>query len=91
MDGLALLTDPVLVQGRSVSAGETASFEVPFTSGARQSMLAIHVRGAFAAGERVAVRAFLVGKPDPAQRNDQDRTTKVGGEDVRLGPAEPAK
>jgi hypothetical protein len=91
VDGLALLADPVLAQGRSVSAGETASFDVLFKPGAGQSMLAVHVRGAFAAGERVAVRAFLVGKPDPAQRKDQDRTTKVGGEDVRLGPAEQAK
>jgi len=49
------------------------------------------VRGAFAAGERVAVRAFLVGKPDPTQRKDQDRTTKVGSEDVRLGRAEQQK
>ncbi len=92
VNGLALLADPVLAKGRTVAAGETATFEVPFTPGSGQSMLAVHVRGAFAAGERTAVRAFLVGRPSAEQtKKAQEGTTKVGGEDVRLQPAEPRK
>ncbi len=92
VDGLALAIDPVLVKGRNVAAGETATFDVPFTAGAGQSMLAVHVRGAFAAGERTAVRAFLVGRPSAEQiRKDQKETTRIGGEDVRLLPAETQK
>jgi hypothetical protein len=92
VDGLTLLSDPVLAQGRSVAAGETATFDVPFRAGPGQSLLAVHVRGAFGAGERTAVRAFPVGKPSAEQmRKVQEGTTKMGGEDVRLGPAEEKK
>ena len=91
VDGLSVTGDPVLARGRSVAAGETATFDVPFTAGAGQSMLAVHVRGVFAAGDRTAVRAFLVGKPSAeqqARKAQESATTKVGGEDVRLGPAD---
>jgi hypothetical protein len=90
VDGLSVAGDPVLARGRSVAAGETATFDVPFTAGPGQSMLAVHVRGAFASGERAAVRAFLVGKPSAEQtrKAQESKTTKVGGEDVRLAPAE---
>ena len=93
VDGLALQADPVLATGRSVAAGETATFQVPFTPASGQSMLAVHVRGAFASGERTAVRAFLVGKPSAEQtrKAQESNTTKVGGEDVRLQPAEQQK
>jgi hypothetical protein len=92
VDGLTLLSDPVLAQGRTVAAGETATFDVPFRAGPGQSLLAVHVRGAFGAGERTAVRAFLVGKPSAEQmRKAQQGTTKIGGDDVRLGPAEEKK
>ena len=93
VEGLTLQGDPVLATGRSVAAGETATFDVPFTPGNGQSMLAVHVRGAFASGERTAVRAFLVGKPSAEQmrKAQESNTTKVGGEDVRLQPAEPQK
>ena len=90
VEGLSVRGDPVLARGRTVAAGETATFDVPFTAGAGQSMLAVYVRGAFAAGERVAVRAFPVGKPSAEQtrKAQESKTTKVGGEDVRLAPAE---
>ena len=92
VDGLTLLSDPMLAHGRSVAAGETATFEVPFRAGPGQSLLAVHVRGSFGAGERTAVRAFPVGKPSAEQmRKAQKETTKIGGEDVRLGPAEEKK
>ena len=93
VDGLVLAGEPVLARGRSVAAGETVTFQVLYTPGSGQSMLAVHVRGAFASGERTAVRAFLVGKPSAEQtrKAQESNTTKVGGEDVRLQPAEPQK
>ena len=51
----------------------------------------IHVRGTFTAGERTAVRAFPVGKPSAEQRKAQEGTTRVGGQDVKLVPAEEQK
>jgi hypothetical protein len=60
-DGLSV-QGGALASGMAVAAKETATFDVNFTPGAGQSMLVISVRGAFAAGERITVRAFPVGK-----------------------------
>jgi hypothetical protein len=91
VDGLTPVGNTLLVAGRDVAAGEAITVDVPFTPGPGQSLLAIHVRGTFAAGERTAVRAFPVGKPSAEQRKAQEGTTRVGGEDVKLVPAEEQK
>jgi hypothetical protein len=91
-DGLSLEGDGTLARGRSVSAGETSTFPVTFTAGPGQSLLVISVRGTFAAGERVAVRAFPVGKPSAEQMNKSDAgTTQVGDERVKVLPADEVK
>ena len=54
--------------------------------------LVISVRGTFAAGERIAVRAFPVGKPSAEQLNKADAgTTEIGGERVKVLPADEVK
>jgi hypothetical protein len=91
-DGLSVQGDGALARGRSVAAGETSTFDVSFTPGAGQSMLVISVRGAFAAGERIAVRAFPVGKPSAEQMSKSDGgTTQIGNERVKLLPADEVK
>lgn len=88
-EGLVLLGDAVLARGRSVTAGEVATFEVPYAPGPGQSRLSVQVSGAFAAGRRGAVRAFPVGKKSPAQlEKAREGTTQLGGEGVHLVPAE---
>jgi len=88
LDGLTLRGEPLLAAERRVTAGEVASFEVPFSAGPGQSMLAIQVRGAFSAGDRTAVRALLVGTPGAGPRKDRPSgTTQVGGQPARLLPA----
>jgi len=92
VDGLAVAGNSLLVNGRDVADGEVVTLDVPFTPGPGQSLLAIHVRGSFAAGERTAVRAFPVGKPSAEQRRKADEgTTRVGGQDVKVVPAEEKK
>jgi hypothetical protein len=91
-DGLSVPGGGALAKGRTVAAGETDSFDVQFTPGPGQSLLVISVRGAFAAGERVAVRAFPVGKPSAEQMNKADAgTTQIGNEPVKLSPADEVK
>lgn len=91
-DGLSVQGDGALARGRSVAAGETSTFDVSFTPGPGQSMLVISVRGAFAAGERIAVRAFPVGKPSAEQISKSDGgTTQIGNERVKLLPADEVK
>ncbi len=91
-DGLAVQGDGVLARGTSVAAGETSTFDVAFAPGPGQSMLVISVRGTFAAGERITVRAFPVGKPSADQANKADAgTTQIGNERVKLLPAEEVK
>lgn len=91
-DGLAVQGDGLLARGTSVTAGETSTFDVPFSPGPGQSMLVISVRGTFAAGDRIAVRAFPVGKPSAEQQNKADAgTTQIGNERVKLLPADEVK
>lgn len=81
-----------LATGLVVAAGQTATFDVALTPGAGQSMLVISVRGAFAAGERVAVRAFPVGKPSAEQMSKSDAgSAQIGNERVKLSPADEVK
>src|SRR3982751_5692538 len=71
------------------SAGETSTFPIAFTPGPGQSLLVISVRGMFAAGERVAVRASPVGKPTAEQMNKVDAgTAQIGDERVKVLPAD---
>lgn len=83
--GLALKGDGVLVDGLTVSGTESLSYEVSFGADAPAgSLLAIDVRGQFAAGERASVRTFPVG---PVGEPAKKPTTTVGGEKVRVLPA----
>ena len=91
VDGLSVQGGD-LATGLVVAAGQTATFDVGLSPGPGQSMLVISVRGAFAAGERVAVRAFPVGKPSAEQMNKSDAgTTQIGNEGVKLSPADEVK
>lgn len=91
-DGLVLLGDPVLASGRSVAAGEQLTWDVPLQPGPGQSVLAVRVSGAFGAGERAAVRAFPVGlKAEGQLRREQEGAAQVGGEAVKLLPAQETK
>lgn len=89
-EGLAVRGGPVLATSRAVAAGEVLSFNVPFTPGPGRSLLSVRVRGRFGQGERAAVRAFPVGKPSAAQQQKEarEKPTRVGGEPVRLLPAQ---
>lgn len=90
-DGLAVQAG-ALATGLAVAAGQTETFDVSFTPGPGQSMLVISVRGAFLAGERIAVRAFPVGKPSAEQLNKADAgTAQIGNERVKLSPADEVK
>src|SRR6478609_7495394 len=91
-DGLSVRGVTILASGRTVTAGEVARFEVPFTPGPGRSVLALTISGDFGGGPRSTVRSFQVGKPNAEQaKKAQDGVTQIGGENVKLVPAEETK
>jgi hypothetical protein len=88
-EGLAVAGQSALAEGRTLAKGEVLVFDVPFTPGAGESLLAVGVTGNFAGAHRTAVRAFPVGKRSALQKSkDKEGTAQVGGENVHLVPAE---
>ncbi|MCB9731915.1 MAG: hypothetical protein H6745_04695 [Deltaproteobacteria bacterium] len=60
--GLSVTGSGQLTQEATVSAGDTARFDVAFTPPAGESLLVVALRGRFGGGERVTtVRSFAVG------------------------------
>ena len=84
VDGLGLRGAPALAEGLSVAAGDARTWDVPLAPGPGQGLLAVQVRGTFAAGERTATHAFPVGTPSAEQLRAKDPATMVGGERVKL-------
>jgi hypothetical protein len=90
--GLSVQGNARLVDGRDVQAGDVVTIELPIRPGPGESHLAVHVTGRFAAGERSAVRAFPIGKRSAEQQQKADEgKARIGGEDVRILPAEEEK
>jgi hypothetical protein len=89
IDGLMLSGAPALAIGRSVAAGEVLTWDVPLQPGPGQSMLAVHVSGSFNGRERSAVRSFPIGlKAESQVQKAREGTTQIGGEGVKLVPAQ---
>ncbi len=88
-EGLAVTGSESLTKDRGVATGEALTFDVPFTPGPGESLLAVRVLGTFGGAHRSAVRAFPVGTRSALQQSkDKEGTATVGGEKVRLVPAE---
>jgi hypothetical protein len=87
-EGLTVKGAETLASNRNVASGEALAFDVPFTPGEGESLLAVRVKGNFGGAHRAAVRAFPVGARSALQKGkDREGTATVGGENVRIVPA----
>jgi hypothetical protein len=80
-EGLAILGDPLPIQGGSFAAGQTVALDVAFAPGEAHSNLAVLVDGEFAGGRRSRAASFTVGEPGKVRATS---TTVVDAQGTRI-------